>query len=86
MLLLLSNCVVLNEVGGIVFEGGWAEGRGVGLPVMSRFLKLSTSKDALLLPRAALSDVVRSPLLPASSDASVLENGLAGAALGERVI
>lgn len=56
---------------------------------MSRFLKLSTSKDALLLPGGALSVVVRSSPLPLpdnSSEANVLENGLAGAVLGERTV
>jgi hypothetical protein len=55
--------------------------------VRSRFLKLSTSREALLLPRVGLSGLVRSsPLLAScgSSDASVLENGFAGALPGDR--
>jgi hypothetical protein len=53
---------------------------------MSRFLKLSTSNEALLLPRVALSAAVRSS--PASFscgslDANVLENGLGGMRLGD---
>jgi len=52
---------------------------------MSRFLKLSTSNEALL-PRAALSAGVRSSpasLSCSSIDASVLENGLTGTPLGD---
>jgi hypothetical protein len=53
---------------------------------MSMFLKLSTSSDALLLPKAALSAVVRSwsaSFSWGSSEARVLANGLAGTPLGD---
>jgi hypothetical protein len=53
---------------------------------MSRFLKLSTSKEARLLPGSACPVAVRSSPLPLSCgsiDANVLENGFAGILLGE---
>jgi hypothetical protein len=56
---------------------------------MSRFLKPSTSSDALFLPRAALSVGVRSSPLPLPGDsmeASVLEKGFAGAVLGDSAV
>jgi hypothetical protein len=65
---------------------GCPKGRGPGLPVSSRFLKLSTSKEALLVPRAGLPAGVRpSPLSFScgSIDANVLENGLAGTPPGD---
>jgi hypothetical protein len=62
------------------------DGRSPGLPVSNRFLKLSTSNEALLVPRAAFSAGVR-PSLPSfpcdSIDASVLENGLTGTPAGD---
>jgi hypothetical protein len=54
---------------------------------MSRFLKLSTSNDTLLLPRAGLSAAVRSAALSLSCgsiEASVLANGFAGMLSGIR--
>ena len=84
VLLLLSNCVPLAPVG----CAGRPEGRGVGLPVRSRFLKLSTSKDALLLPGGDLCALVRSSVPPSlscdSNDASVFANGFGGTLLGDR--
>lgn len=59
----------------------WADRRGVGLPVRRRFLKLSTSSAALLLPDALVSALDRSSALAVScgsSVANVRENGLAG--------
>jgi hypothetical protein len=53
---------------------------------MSRFLKLSTSKEARLLPGSACPVAVRSsPLVLScgSMDANVLENGFAGIPLGD---
>jgi hypothetical protein len=61
-------------------------GRSPGLPVSNKFLKLSTSREALLVPRAAFSAGVRpSPLSFScgSIDASVLENGFAGTPAGD---
>jgi hypothetical protein len=65
---------------------GRPDGRSPGLPVSNRFLKLSTSREALLVPGAAFSAGVRpSPLSLAcgSIDASVLENGFAGTPAGD---
>jgi hypothetical protein len=56
------------------------------MPVSNKFLKLSTSSEALLLPRAGLSAAVRfSPasLSCGSMDANVRENGLAGTPAGD---
>lgn len=88
VLLLVSNCAPASGCDTLVGCGGGPDGRGVGFPVMSRFLKLSTSKDALLLPNIGLPVFVRSSsfsLSCGSSDASVLENGFAGTLLGDRV-
>jgi hypothetical protein len=60
--------------------------RGPGLPVISKFLKLSTSMEALLLPGPTLSVPVRLSPLPlscGSMDANVLEKGFAGIPLGD---
>ena len=59
--------------------------RGYGLPVKSMFLKLSTSREALLLPGAAPSADARSspPALCGSIDASVFANGFAGTTEGD---
>ena len=62
VLLLLSNWMPLGMLG----RGGCPDCRGFALPVMSKFLKLSTSNDALLLPGAALSVAVRSSAMPLS--------------------
>lgn len=84
--LLLSNCVLLVECEALPGRADWPEARGVGIPVMSRFLKLSTSSEALLLPGVGLCAFVRSsvPLSPCrgSNDASVFENGFTGALPG----
>lgn len=86
VLLLLSNWTPLGMLGRGVACGDCPDWRGPALPVMSRFLKLSTSNDALLLPDAARSANVRSSPLPiccGSIDANVLENGFAGMPAGE---
>ena len=59
--------------------------RGYGLPVRSMFLKLSTSREALLLPRVAPSADSRSspPALCGSIEASVFANGFAGTTDGD---
>jgi hypothetical protein len=65
---------------------GRPDGRSPGWPVSNRFLKLSTSREALLVPRAAFSAGVRpSPLSFScgSIDASVLEKGFAGTPAGD---
>jgi len=59
VLLLVSNCAPASGCDTLVGCGGGPDGRGVGFPVMSRFLKLSTSKDALLLPNIGLPVFVR---------------------------
>jgi hypothetical protein len=86
VLLLLSNWMPLGMLErGVVCVGG-PDWRGFALPVKSRFLKLSTSRDALLLPGAALSAAVRSstaPLSCGSIDASVLAKGFAGIPAGD---
>jgi hypothetical protein len=87
VLLLVSNCAPATGCDVLVNCGGGPDGRGVGFPVMSRFLKLSTSRDALLLPNIGLPVFVRSSSLSrscGSSEASVLENGFAGTLLGDR--
>lgn len=65
--------------------------RGYGLPVRSMFLKLSTSREALLmllllLPGVAPSADVRSspPALCGSMLARVFANGLAGTTDGDK--
>jgi len=86
VLLLLSNWTPLGMLGRGVIFGDCPDWRGPGFPVMSRFLKLSTSRDALLLPDAALSAAVRSSPLPLSCgsiDANVFEKGFAGIPPGE---
>lgn len=88
VLLLLSKCAPLVVCDAAVVCGGCPEWRGVGLPVRRRFLKLSTSREALLLPRVVFSALVRSsPLSPpcGSNDASVLEKGFAGTLPGDGV-
>ena len=83
VLLLLSNGVPPALVG----CAGGPEGRGVGLPVKSRFLKLSTSRDALLFAGEGLCVLVRSLATPSvscdSSDASVFANGFGGTLSGD---
>jgi hypothetical protein len=87
MLLPLSTIAALAELGA---AGGCAAGaacRGYGLPVKSMFLKLSTSREALLLPGVAPSADARSSPLPlrrGSIEASVLEKGFAGTTDGDR--
>jgi hypothetical protein len=81
VLLLVSNCAPVTGCDALVGCEGGPDGRGVDFPVRSRFLKLSTSKDALLLPSIGLPVFVRSSSLSLSCDsneASVLENGFAG--------
>lgn len=83
VLLLLSNCGPLGIFNCAVACAGGPGGR---LPVSSIFLKLSTSKDALLLPNPGLSAGVRSSLgsfCCGSIDANVRENGFAGTPLGD---
>jgi hypothetical protein len=79
--LLLSNWGPPRAVGVAVAGVDCPKWRGPDLPVMSRFLKLSTSSDALLAPRAGLCEAPRSSTTAAScgsSEASVLANGFAG--------
>jgi hypothetical protein len=86
VLLLLSNWGALRGLGTAAIDFGSPDWRGPGLPVMSRVLKLSTSNDALLLPRAGLSAAVRSAALSLSCgsiEASVLANGFAGIPPGD---
>jgi hypothetical protein len=87
VLLLLSKCAPLTGCDAFVFWAGGPEGRGVGLPVRSRFLKLSTSRDALCWPGPGLCARVRSSpgsFSCGSSDANVLEKGFAGKLLSDR--
>lgn len=94
VLLLLSNCALLAECGALPGCADGPEARGVGRPVMSRFLKLSTSRDArlvllllLLLPAASRCACARSSgpasLSCGSNDASVFAKGFAGMLRGE---
>lgn len=88
MLLLLSNSVPPSAFGAIGGCEGWAEWCGVGVPVKSRFLKLSTSNAALVLPGVVLSAPVRSAALAVScgsSEANVRAKGFGGTPLGDRV-
>lgn len=85
VLLPLSTTAVLAGLGATGACGGCVVCRGYGLPVKSMFLKLSTSREALLLPWAAPSAGARSspPALCGSIDASVFANGFAGTADGD---
>lgn len=86
VLLLVSNCAPATGCDALVDCCGGPDGRGVAFPVRSRFLKLSTSKEALLLPSIGLPVFVRSSSLSlswGSNEASVLENGFAGTLPGD---
>lgn len=86
VLLLLSNCAPLGTLLCAATCVEWLDGRSPGLPVSSRFLKLSTSSEALLLPRPGRSAAGRgSPvsLSCGSIVANVRENGLAGTPAGD---
>jgi hypothetical protein len=85
VLLPLSTTAALAELGAAGC-GACVVCRGYGLPVRSMFLKLSTSREALLLPGAAPSAEARSspPALWGSILASVFANGFAGTAEGDR--
>lgn len=86
MLLPLSTIAAFAELGAV---GGCVVCpvcRGYGLPVNSMFLKLSTSREALLFPGAAPSvDARSSPLLLCfgSIEANVFANGFAGTIDGD---
>lgn len=85
VLLLLSNMGALGMLEGAVACGDWPDGRGLGLPVRSRFLKLSTSSETLLFIWIALSAAVRSTPSPfpcGSSVAKVREKGFDGTPVG----
>lgn len=87
VLLPLSTVAVCAELGAVSGCEGCPVCRGYGLPVSSMFLKLSTSREALLLPGVAPSAGARSSPLPlrcGSIDASVLANGFAGTTEGDR--
>lgn len=92
VLLPLSNCGALSVLGATLVCGDWADGRGVGLPVKRRFLKLSTSNVALLLLVVCFSVPVRPSSALAvscvcgSNDASVREKGFAGTPVGDSVL
>lgn len=58
--LLLSKTEALMGLGAVAAGGGGPELRGLDIPVMSRFLKPSTSSDAFVEAGAALSVAVRS--------------------------
>jgi hypothetical protein len=86
--LLLSNWEPPRALGIAVAGVDCPDWRGADLPVMSRFLKLSTSSDARLAPGAGLCVAVRSSAtVPScgSSEASVLANGFAGMPPGDKV-
>jgi hypothetical protein len=85
--LLPSNWEPLGALGVVVADVDCPKWREPVLPVMSRFLKLSTSSDALLAPRAGLCTAPRSSTTApscGSSEASVFANGFAGMLLGEK--
>jgi hypothetical protein len=76
--LLLSNWGPPRVLGVAMASVDCPKWRGPDLPVMSRFLKLSTSSDALFAPRAGLCEAPRSSTTApscGSSEASVLANG-----------
>lgn len=91
VLLPLSSWGALSEFGATIICGDRADGRGVALPVKRRFLKLSTSSAALLLPGVVFSAPVRPSTLAVScvcgsKDANVREKGFTGTRLGDSVL